>query len=553
MNATLRRSRALVVVVGLATLLAACGSSSKSSSPRTTSGGGGGSSVSATLNGAGSSFQKTFNEAVIAGVPRRELEDHRQLQPGRLGPGQERPPDQDRRLRRHRQPARSPRTSAPYQGGTVLNFPTVAAPITVSYNLPSVEQAAAERHHARQDLRAQDQEVERRGDRRRQPGRDAARRPRSPWRTAPTAPARRTTSRSSSPTSTRPTGRSAAATPSTGRRSARRRAATKNPGVAQIVKSTDGAIGYVDLADATAAGLQFASIKNKAGNVRRPDARRAPRPRSRARRSTPTCRTTRSTRRAPTRTRSPRRRGSSRTRSRRATTRAPRSRTFLQYIYGPGPDARADRRLRGAARIGRAEGRRAARASSRSRVVASRVIRRARTVATRASEEPARAAPERCWGDTSFRAVALGAGLSVLAILALIAYFTTKQAWPVFRHEGFGFVTGTTWDPTHNQFGALPFIYGTAVVVGDRARVRGSAQPRHRAVHQRARAAPPAQAGHLPRRPARRDPVGRVRPVGAGGARAAGEHRVPARRRHDRQAPGARPRLRRARRAARAS
>jgi phosphate transport system permease protein len=67
------------------------------------------------------------------------------------------------------------------------------------------------------------------------------------------------------------------------------------------------------------------------------------------------------------------------------------------------------------------------------------------------------------WGDRLFRAVALGAALSVLVILALIAYFTTKQAWPVFRRDGFGFVTGTSWDPTHNQFGALPFIYGTAV------------------------------------------------------------------------------------------
>jgi len=67
------------------------------------------------------------------------------------------------------------------------------------------------------------------------------------------------------------------------------------------------------------------------------------------------------------------------------------------------------------------------------------------------------------WVDTSFRAITLGAGLSVLAILALIVYFTTRQAWPVFRHEGSSFVTGTDWDPTHNKFGALPFIYGTAV------------------------------------------------------------------------------------------
>jgi len=39
-----------------------------------------------------------------------------------------------------------------------------------------------------------------------------------------------------------------------------------NQGVAQIVKGTDGAIGYVDLSDAKGAGLTYASIKNAAGN-----------------------------------------------------------------------------------------------------------------------------------------------------------------------------------------------------------------------------------------------------------------------------------------------
>jgi phosphate transport system permease protein len=67
------------------------------------------------------------------------------------------------------------------------------------------------------------------------------------------------------------------------------------------------------------------------------------------------------------------------------------------------------------------------------------------------------------WVDHSFRAVALAAGLSVLAILALIAYFTTKQAWPIFEHDAWGFVTGTRWDPLNDKFGALPFVYGTAV------------------------------------------------------------------------------------------
>lgn len=38
-----------------------------------------------------------------------------------------------------------------------------------------------------------------------------------------------------------------------------------NSGVAQIVKSTKGAIGYVDLSDAKASGLKYAAIKNQAG------------------------------------------------------------------------------------------------------------------------------------------------------------------------------------------------------------------------------------------------------------------------------------------------
>ena len=43
-----------------------------------------------------------------------------------------------------------------------------------------------------------------------------------------------------------------------------------NSGVAQVISSTDGAIGYVDLSDATDAGLTFASIQNKAGKFIEP-------------------------------------------------------------------------------------------------------------------------------------------------------------------------------------------------------------------------------------------------------------------------------------------
>lgn len=44
----------------------------------------------------------------------------------------------------------------------------------------------------------------------------------------------------------------------------------KNTGVAQIIKQSNGAIGYVDLSDAKASSLKFASVKNKEGKYVEP-------------------------------------------------------------------------------------------------------------------------------------------------------------------------------------------------------------------------------------------------------------------------------------------
>ena len=44
--------------------------------------------------------------------------------------------------------------------------------------------------------------------------------------------------------------------------------------------------------------------------------------------------------------------------------------------------------------------------------------------------------------DRIFKWIALLSGLLVLAILGLIAYTTTKNAWPWFREEGFGHLRG---------------------------------------------------------------------------------------------------------------
>jgi len=65
-------------------------------------------------------------------------------------------------------------------------------------------------------------------------------------------------------------------------------------------------------------------------------------------------------------------------------------------------------------------------------------------------------------GDRGFAAVALAAGLLVLVILVLIAVSTTQQASSWFSAEGLKIFTNN-WNPAANQYGALAFIFGTAV------------------------------------------------------------------------------------------
>jgi len=66
-------------------------------------------------------------------------------------------------------------------------------------------------------------------------------------------------------------------------------------------------------------------------------------------------------------------------------------------------------------------------------------------------------------GDRVFQALALAAGLLVLAILVLIAVSTTQQSASWFSKEGFSGVFSVTWDIQHNKYGALTLVYGTAI------------------------------------------------------------------------------------------
>jgi phosphate transport system permease protein len=79
---------------------------------------------------------------------------------------------------------------------------------------------------------------------------------------------------------------------------------------------------------------------------------------------------------------------------------------------------------------------------------------------------PAGSAPHlserRPLGDRTFQVITLVAGLLVLVILVLIAVATTQQSTSWFSHEGLKIFTNN-WDPAANDFGALAFIYGSAI------------------------------------------------------------------------------------------
>ena len=66
-------------------------------------------------------------------------------------------------------------------------------------------------------------------------------------------------------------------------------------------------------------------------------------------------------------------------------------------------------------------------------------------------------------GDRAFQILTLAAGLLVLVILVLIAASTTDQSTSWFAHEGISGIFSKTWDLRTNQFGALSFIFGTAL------------------------------------------------------------------------------------------
>jgi len=66
-------------------------------------------------------------------------------------------------------------------------------------------------------------------------------------------------------------------------------------------------------------------------------------------------------------------------------------------------------------------------------------------------------------GDRLFFGVLLAFGLLTVAIVVLLGWSLAASSLQTWKRFGFHFLWTSEWDPVSEQFGALPFIYGTLV------------------------------------------------------------------------------------------
>ncbi len=85
--------------------------------------------------------------------------------------------------------------------------------------------------------------------------------------------------------------------------------------------------------------------------------------------------------------------------------------------------------------------------------------------------------------DLGFR---LGTGafaLVLILIVVAIGFELTRQSMLSIQKFGLAFWRTETWDPVAEQFGALPFIWGTSVLVRAGARVGDARRAWHCGLH----------------------------------------------------------------------
>jgi phosphate transport system substrate-binding protein len=258
-----------VAVVAAALSLAACSSSSSTSTASTGSTASSSASsssaakLSGTLNGSGSTFQTTFQETASSGF--KSVQPGMTVNYGSGGSGKGRTDLASGVTNFAGSDSPIPAAeTANFKGKTVLYFPVIIGPITLSYNLSSLSKPLQLSAPVIADI-FQGKITS---------WNNAAIAADNPGVTLPSTPITIVVRSDSSGTTQNFSLFLMTATPSTwtlGSSSTIKwpstaRAGNGNGGVASAIKSTPGSIGYVDYSDAKASGLTFASIKNKDGN-----------------------------------------------------------------------------------------------------------------------------------------------------------------------------------------------------------------------------------------------------------------------------------------------
>src|SRR3989440_11143747 len=216
---------------------------------------------SATLNASGATFPQPYYESVIGAFKQKNSNVTINYAGGGSGKGRQDFADQVVDFAGSDAPY-SAADAANVKGGTYFYFPTVAGPITVSYNLSGVKKLQLSADTLAKIFQGEIKTWN-----------DAAIKADNPGAKLPSTAITVVHRSDSSGTTQNFTGFLAAAAPtawtlgtgSTVSWPADQQSGQGNPGVGQIVKTTDGAIGYVDFSDAKGLKLKFASVKNKDG------------------------------------------------------------------------------------------------------------------------------------------------------------------------------------------------------------------------------------------------------------------------------------------------
>jgi len=258
------RSRPLRLVaagLSLGVALTACGSSDSSTTATTTGGPATSALAPATLNGSGATFPKAFYDAAIDSFKKQQPPVT--VNYGGGGSGKGRTDLQGGLVDFAGSDGLVKDEDKPKYKGEFVYIPTVSAPITVSFNLSGVSDLNLDAETLakvfQRDVKSWD---------------DPAIKGLNPDAKLPSTPIVVAHRSDGSGTTENFTKYLVKAAPgwrlksgSTVEWPADTSAGNGNAGVAQIVKSQTGAIGYVDLGDANTQQLKFAKLKNKSGKL----------------------------------------------------------------------------------------------------------------------------------------------------------------------------------------------------------------------------------------------------------------------------------------------